>query len=345
MSDGGRGGSGGRPSIASARRPDALVRLAALPRTRLARLPTPLLPAPRLRASLGHAPEILVKMDAETGFALGGNKVRKLEHELAPPRLDGVTSIVTAGGPQSNHCRVTAAAAARLGLRCVLVIDGAPPEPPRGNALLHRLFGAEVRTVADRGGREEAMEAVARDEADAGGRALVVPLGASTPLGALGYVRAAAEIDDRLPGDGRTTWIFVASSSCGTLGGLAAGFTLLRRTDVRLVGISADTPRDALLAGARRLAEGALARLGAEGEPPDGLLEADDQEVGAGYGIPTEASHAALERFARTEGIVLDPVYTAKAAAGLVRWVREGRLGRGDRVVFLHTGGHPALLA
>ncbi|MBW3535590.1 MAG: pyridoxal-phosphate dependent enzyme [Gemmatimonadetes bacterium] len=198
-------------------------RLAALPRTPLANLPTPLLPARRLAASLDGRPEVLVKMDAETGFALGGNKVRKLEHELSPERLEGVTCLVTAGGPQSNHCRVTAAAAARLGLRCVLVVNGPPPAgPPRGNALLHRLFGAEIHVVEDRALRAPTMEDVARREAEAGGRALVVPLGASTPVGALGYARAAAELDAQLPADGRPVWVFVASSSCGTLGGLAA---------------------------------------------------------------------------------------------------------------------------
>ena len=326
---------------------DPRARLDALPRTPLAHLPTPLVHAPRLRASLGEgAPEILVKMDAETGFALGGNKVRKLEHELAPRLLEGVTCLVTAGGPQSNHCRVTAAAAARLGLRCVLVINGEPPPgPPRGNALLHRLFGAEIRAVADRSERTAAMEAVAREEAAGGGRARVIPLGASTPVGALGYARAAAELDRDLPPDGRVTWIFLASSSCGTLGGLAAGFTLLGRGDVRLVGVSADTPRDEMLVEARRLARGALTLLGVDAEPPETLLDADDGQVGGGYGVSTEASDAAIERFARAEGIVLDPVYTAKAAAGLMAWVESGRTPPDDRVVFLHTGGHPALLA
>ncbi|HIB09476.1 MAG TPA: pyridoxal-phosphate dependent enzyme, partial [Gemmatimonadetes bacterium] len=128
----------------------ALIRLSEWPRLQLANLPTPIRPLPRLAEALGGPTlDLLVKLDSETGFALGGNKVRKLEFELAPDRLEGVTCLITAGGPQSNHCRVTAAAAAQLGLRCVLIVNGSEPETPTGNALLHRLFGAEIVTVPE----------------------------------------------------------------------------------------------------------------------------------------------------------------------------------------------------
>ena len=323
---------------------DGLRRLEAAPRTPLARLPTPLRLLPRLRAALGdHAPPLLLKDDEATSFGLGGNKVRKLEHELAPERLRGVTHLVTTGGVQSNHCRVTAAAAARLGLGCVLVVSGERPDPPRGNALLHRLFGADVRTVADRSERAPAVEAAASEIADEGGRALVIPLGASTPRGALGYVRAAVELDGQLP-PGPVT-VYLASSSGGTLGGLAAGFTLLGRHDVRLVGVSADVPADELTATAAELARGALELLQVDRTPPEGLLRATDREVGEGYGIPTSSSREATELLARTEGVLVDPTYTSKAAAGLLRAVREGATDPAVPVVFLHTGGHPALLA
>ncbi|HEX9710549.1 MAG TPA: pyridoxal-phosphate dependent enzyme [Candidatus Thermoplasmatota archaeon] len=338
----------------SPRAADAIRRLERLPRTPLAHLPTPLVPAPNLRADLGAGtPPLLLKLDSETGFALGGNKVRKLEHELAPPRLEGVTHLVTAGGVQSNHARVTAAAAARLGLRSILVLSGQPSEPPRGNALLHRLLGAEVVGVGDGAEREPAMqEAAARVERE-GGRALVVPIGASTPLGALGYARAALELDDQLDGataggeEGPSVRIFVSTSSCGTLAGLLAGLALLGRQNVTLVGVSADVPRNELLEETLRIARGALDLLDAP-PPPfplETLVDATDEEVGDGYGIPTPASREALERMARTEGVVLDPVYTAKAAAGMLRWVRDGRLASAEAVVFLHTGGHPALFA
>ena len=324
----------------------ALDRLRAWPRTRLAALPTRLVPARNLAAALGPgAPEVLVKMDAETGFALGGNKVRKLETVLGGDHLDGVTHLITTGGPQSNHCRVTAGAAAHLGLRCVLVVNGAVEGEPRGNALLHRLFGAEIRTVTDRSERAPAMERAAREIADAGGRALVVPLGASTGLGALGYALAALELDEQLPVQaGRGTWVFVSASSCGTLAGLLLGFELLGRTDVHLVGVSADVSAEGMRADALGLAAEGGALL-AWAEPISGeRLSCDDTQVGEGYGIPTPAGREAVDLFGRREGIVLDPVYTGKAAAGLLAWMRAGRVPAGDRAVFVHTGGHPALL-
>lgn len=325
-------------------------RLDTRPRTRLASLPTPLRPLPRLRAALGpETPEIRAKLDEETGFGLGGNKVRKLEFELAPDRVHDVTHLVTTGGPQSNHCRVTAAAAARLGLGCVLVINGPQPESPSGNARLHRIFGARIRPVAGRSERAAALAEVADEIEAAGGRALVVPLGASTPHGALGYVQGLLELHDQLaPETDRAVQIFVSSSSGGTLGGLWAGLALLPRSDLHVVAVSADTPRSELLERARGLARGALALLEVDPDTVEraaARVDATDTEVGPGYGRPTEASDEAAELFALSEGILVDPVYTAKAAAGMIRQVRDGRFPTGDRIVFWHTGGHPALLA
>jgi 1-aminocyclopropane-1-carboxylate deaminase/D-cysteine desulfhydrase-like pyridoxal-dependent ACC family enzyme len=327
---------------------DPLKRLRDWPRISLASLPTRLVPATNLSASLGsRAPEVLVKMDSETGFGLGGNKVRKLEMVLAPPHLEGVTHLVTSGGPQSNHCRVTAAAAAHLGLKCILVVNGPEEAHPTGNALLHRLFGAEVRTVARREDRSAGGEAVAREIEEGGGRPLLLPLGASTGLGALGYARAALELDaqlEALPNRYRT-WVFLSASSCGTIGGLLLGFSLLGRTDVRLVGVSADATAFEVRSDTVRLASEGAALLEWPGELREGAVAVADEFVGQGYGIPTPASDEALALFGRAEGIVLDPVYTAKAAAGMLSWIRSGSVSEGDRVVFVHTGGHPALLA
>lgn len=325
----------------------ALERLASWPTLPLADLPTPLRPAPRLAHRLGVEP-VYVKMDAETGFALGGNKVRKLEFELAPPRMKGVTCVVTAGGPQSNHCRVTAAAAARLGVRCVLVVNGHAPDPPTGNALLQRLFGAEIVTVDDRDLRAPAMFDVAEEVARAGGRARVVPIGASTGLGSLGYARAAVELCAQLDAleDGcHRTAVWVASSSCGTLGGLILGLALLGRSDVRLAGVSADASADELRDTALRLATEAAKLL--EVDVDTGMVELTtiDDQVGDGYGIPTPASRAATDAFARLEGIVLDPTYSSKAAAGMIAEIEGRGLRSGERAVFLHTGGAPGLLA
>jgi 1-aminocyclopropane-1-carboxylate deaminase/D-cysteine desulfhydrase-like pyridoxal-dependent ACC family enzyme len=335
------------PAKALAAHRPALERLASWPRVTLASLPTPLLRAERLGDALGCA-SLWLKMDAETGFALGGNKVRKLEFVLAPDRIEGVTHLITAGGPQSNHCRVTAAFAARHGLGCVLVVQGPEPERPTGNALLHRLFGAVIVTVADRSLRTPTMEEVAKRIVAEGGQPLIVPIGASTGLGSLGYALAAVELAEQLDhlDDGRTeTLLFVSTSSCGTLAGLVLGLALLERWNVRLFGVSGD-------ASAQELRETTLA-LAAEGAElveasPDldrVALETIDDQIGAGYGIPTESSTEALERFARLEGVVLDPTYTAKAAAGMIARVAERPPTPKERVVFVHTGGAPGLLA
>ena len=329
---------------------DALDRLDALPRRELAFTPTPLLPAGNLRAALGpDAPAILMKMDAWTGLGLGGNKVRKLEFVLAPEQLEGIDTLITTGGPQSNHARATAAAAARLGMKCILVVNGMPPDPPTGNALLHLLFGADIRTVGTREERAPAMEEAAREVEAAGGKAAIIPLGASTPLGALGYVRAAREIHEQFLATGGwprgRTWIFVSASSCGTLAGIVLGSALLGLGNVRLVGVSADVPEREMLEVTGALAVGAGELLGWTGTVPEGLYLPDVDRIGAGYGIPTEASDEATTLFARREGVVLDPVYTGKVAAGMLAWIREGRVPFTDTVVFWHTGGHPALLA
>ncbi|MDP2956534.1 MAG: pyridoxal-phosphate dependent enzyme [Longimicrobiales bacterium] len=328
--------------------PTPLSRLEAWPRQPLASLPTPLVGAANLARALGpDSPSVCVKMDAETGFGLGGNKVRKLEFELGTDRLAGITHLVTTGGPQSNHCRITAAAAAHLGLGCVLVINGQAPAEPRGNALLQRLFGAEIRTVVARSDRAPAMAAAAEEIRSGGGCALVIPLGASTPLGSLGYALGAVELArqlDRLPAaDG--TWMFVSASSCGTLAGLLLGVSLLERDDIRLVGVSADVPAAEMRSEAVRLAAEGGGLLGWEGRVLADALSCDDTQVGPGYGIATPEAEEAIRIFGRSEGIVLDPVYTGKAAAGLLAWIREGRVPSAHRTVFVHTGGHPALLA
>lgn len=332
------------------RHDDALRRLEAIPRADFAITPTPLLDAHRLgRRFAPEGPPVLLKMDAWTGMGLGGNKVRKLEYVLAPGRRRDVDTLITSGGVQSNHARVTAAVAARLGLDCILVLNGDPGDPPRGNAFLHRLFGARIRTVATGEEREGEVARAAREVRASGGAPLIVGLGASTPRGALGYVRAAVELDAQLTARGlwndRPIWIVVPSSSCGTVAGLTLGFTLLGRSGVRLLAVSADVSAFEIRDTVSRLVAGAGELLEWSGEMPPGNLVPTDAFVGPGYGVPTQASHAAIHRLAELEGVVLDPTYTSKAAAGLLDGLREGRFDDGGAVVFLHTGGHPALLA
>lgn len=344
----------------------ALDRLKAIGRTRLATVPTPLLPAPGLADHLGTRARISIKADDCTGLGLGGNKVRKLEYELDPARLQGVSHLVTAGGPHSNHCRVTAAAAARLGLGCTLVVNGEPEDPGRGNARLHRLLGARIVTVGERGERGAAMEDEANRIAGAGGKALVVPIGASTARGAMGYVHAVMEMRDQIGSGNAPPWIFTSSSSGGTLGGLILGCAILDWR-ARLVAVSADEPAATIRETATGLAVAAARLPGREPDPQKDLSGADpgagrgdmdladrvletadavtvtDRFVGAGYGIPTPEGEEATRLFGARAGVILDPVYTAKAAAALVARLRDGTISAGDHAVFLHTGGHPAL--
>ena len=309
--------------------------------------PTPIEELGRLRRALGsQAPRLLIKRDDYTGFALGGNKVRKLEYELAPERVRDVDLIITAGGVNSNHARVTAAAAARLGIECVLVLNGKPGDPPHGNQMLQRLFGARIEQVDSRTARTERMEQIAADAERAGKRVLAVPLGASTPHGALGYVRAGIELGEQFSTmqlDGGSVWIIVSASSAGTLAGLLLGLDLADLNSIHTIGVSPDDPGPQIAANARKIAFGAAQlmdyRLALSGDQPIVL----DEYVGEGYGIPTPESQRAIELFAQMEGIVLDPVYSAKAAAAMIDWVVQRKFTPHDTVVFWHTGGHPAL--
>jgi 1-aminocyclopropane-1-carboxylate deaminase/D-cysteine desulfhydrase-like pyridoxal-dependent ACC family enzyme len=324
---------------------DALNRLESWPHQLFGFYPTPLQPLDRLRAGLGsRAPRLLIKRDDYTGFALGGNKVRKLEYELAPDRVRDVDVLITAGGFGSNHARVTAAAAAQLGKRCILVLSGMPPDPPRGNALLQKLFGAEIENVAERAERAPRMQEIASRLESDGLRSLIVPLGASTPRGALGYVRAALELKGHLPQNDGRVYVIVSASSAGTLAGLLVGFQL-GGLQVQPIGVSPDDPTAEIRDRTLEIARGAAHLLDVPLHLPDDYPTITDVYVGDGYGIPTDASREAIDTFARYEGIVLDPVYTAKAAACMIDWIRREKFVERDTLVLWHTGGHPALLA
>ncbi len=295
--------------------------------------------------------------------------MRKLALVAARAQAEGADTLITAGGVQSNHARATAAAAAKLGMRAVLVANGTPPAAPTANALLDRLLGAEVVHVASREARAPKMEEIAdRLRAD-GRRPFTIPIGASTPLGALGYVLAVAELAEQIP---PPDVIIHSTSSGGTQAGLVAGCRLLG-LPTRVIGISADDSSaslrqtveaivggvDALVddTGARRLrVEGASASLvdarpdSARAEartlqPSDPAIEVDDSFVGDGYGAPTAASREAIELAARCEAIFLDPTYTAKAMAGLIAYVRQRRFKDSETILFWHTGGQVALFA
>ncbi len=317
--------------------------LASLPSVPFASAPTPVEEMTRLRSALGGGPCLLVKRDDAIGFAFGGNKVRKMRLVAADALGRQADTLITCGGVQSNHARVTAAAAARLGLRCVLVANGAAPARPTANALLARLLGAEIRYVPTREARAIEMEAVAADERAAGRKPYVIPIGASTPLGAAAYVHALTELLEQIaPPD----VIIHSTSSGGTQAGLVAGCALAGiRT--RVIGISADEPAATLAAEIRRILSG-LADLIGPGSDADGRalagaeVEIDDRFVGDGYGVPTPQSREAIDLLARTEALFLDPTYTAKAMAGLIARLRDGVFREADTVLVLAyrwTGG------
>ena len=325
------------------RHDDAVAALNALPSAGLVAGPTPVEEMSRLRAALGGGPRLLVKRDDALPFGFGGNKVRKLDLVAARARAEGADTLLTVGGVQSNHARATAAAAARLGLRCVLILGGARPDRPTGNTLLDGLLGAEIHYVSSREERAPAMRAAADRLRAQGRHPFEIPLGASTPLGAMAYARAVDELVAQVPAP---DVIVHASSSGGTQAGLIAGCTLLD-LPTRVLGISADDPAPALQAVVGDLISGIDAALGCAGRLSAAAprAEVDDSFVGEGYGIPTPASREALERAARTEALFLDTTYTAKAMAGLIARVRAGSFRPDQTVLFWHTGGQVGLLA
>jgi D-cysteine desulfhydrase family pyridoxal phosphate-dependent enzyme len=321
----------------------ALAALMSLPSVPLAPHVTPIDELIRLRAALGpKCPRLFIKRDDLLSFGMGGNKVRKMQTVAAEAMAAKADTLITCGGIQSNHARVTAATGAALGLRVVLVVNGAPQSRPTANALLDQLFGADIRYVASRDERAPAMAAVAKELEAAGRRPFVIPLGASTAIGAIGFARGMTELASA---GLRPDAIVSSTSSGGTQAGLVAGAALLGLR-ARIVGVSADDSSERLTGVVRDLLSQMAARLGAR---PASLgaddVEVDDTFVGGGYGMPTPASTEALELVARREGILLDPVYTAKAMAGLIDRIRRGQFRADETVLFWHTGGQVGVFA
>ncbi len=311
-----------------------------LPRLRFAHLPTPVETLPRLSAHLG-GPALLVKRDDQTGLAFGGNKTRKLEFLLADAQARSADLLITGGAAQSNHCRQTAAAAAKFGLACTLVLAGDPPKRASANLMLDQLLGAEVAWTAseDRDATMRRVEEAARAQ---GHTPYLIPYGGSNPIGALGYVFAMEELVRQ---DVQPDWIVVASSSGGTQAGLVVGARLFGYQG-RILGVSIDKPevelsRDIVADLASRTAR----KLGEDFTFTQADILVNDHYQSAGYGVLTDQEIEAIRLFARLEGLLLDPVYTGRAAAGLLGLIRQGFFKPDETVLFWHTGGTPALFA
>lgn len=321
--------------------------LARFPRVFLAHLPTPLERLDRLSKELG-GPEIWIKRDDCTGLSTGGNKTRKLEFLMAEALAQGADTVITQGATQSNHARQTAAFAAKLGMACHILLEDRTGSNDRnyngnGNVLLDHLHGATTSKRA--GGMDMAaeMETVAARLRTEGRKVYIIPGGGSNPTGALGYVNCAFELVSQANDRGLAIdHIVTATGSAGTQAGLITGLKALN-AGIPLLGIGVRAPKekqeDSVFALAQRTAE----KLGCPGVVTRADVVADSSYVGAGYGIPREDTLEAIRMFAQLEAILLDPVYSGKGAAGLIDYCRKGRFKKGERVVFVHTGGSAAL--
>ncbi len=315
-----------------------------LPRYSLGFFPTPLVGLPRLALHLS-GPRLFMKRDDQTGLGLGGNKVRKLEFLVGEALAQGCDTLVTGGAAQSNHCRQTAAAAAACGLACHLVLGGVPPAVPEGNLLLDQLFGAVIHWTGE-WRKGERIPEIAESLRSAGRRPYVVPYGGSNTTGAIGFVEAVRELTEQLAQSSQPlTHIVFASSSGGTQAGLTVGKNLFG-LDCQLIGIGIDKGTSGDVPFAQhvvQLANATAERLGVPSRFSTSDITIREDYLGGGYGVIGALERRAIRMVARTEGILLDPVYTGRAMGGLIDMIEHGELSSEDSVLFWHTGGTPAL--
>lgn len=325
-----------------------MVALARFPRQPLGQFPTPLEPltrlTERLRDTYPHVPGLWIKRDDNTGLATGGNKTRKLEFLVGHALRQGADTLITQGATQSNHARQTAAAAARVGMACDLLLERRQERDEdyerSGNVLLDEILGARI---VDRLPAGTDMQAAMEERADRlrgeGRRPYVIPGGGSNPTGALGYVACAAELDAApVPID----WVVHATGSTGTQAGLVAGLRMMSN-GASVLGVSVRQKEDPQRAAVHRLAQRTAEHCGADLRIPEDAVLVDDRWVGGGYGVPTDEMVAAIRLLATTEGILLDPVYSGKGFAGLLGNIADGRFTPEQNVVFVHTGGSAGL--
>ena len=323
--------------------------LTSFPRVPLAHLPTPLEFLPNLTKHL-DGPEIWVKRDDCTGLATGGNKTRKLEFSMGEALEKGADTIITVGAVQSNHVRQTAAAACKLGMKCEVLLEHRIEKPSElyrtsGNVLLDRIFGANLREFDKGTDFDAAMEDVADEVRASGGVPYIVPGGASNPVGALGYVGCGEELLQQFDEQNlQFDHIVTATGSAGTHGGLVVGLRA-SGNDLPILGIGVNAPQDAQEERVFKLACETAELIGKPGCVSREDIVADCNYIGPGYGEPTESMNEAVLMLARQEGLLFDPVYSGKALAGMIDYVRKGRFGSDEKIVFLHTGGSAGLFA
>ncbi|MGB0920137.1 MAG: D-cysteine desulfhydrase family protein [Alphaproteobacteria bacterium] len=326
------------------------------PRERFAHLPTPLEPLNGLRNALDEAlgeacPRLLIKRDDCTGLGFGGNKTRKLEFLVGQAKAEGNDTLITFGALQSNHVRQTAAAAARAGLSCIAILVEQVPYQggsytSSGNVMLDGLFGAELHRVADNEGAGQALGAVLERLGHEGRSALIIPPGGSTAIGALGYVDCALELEAQCKAQRiKPTALVMASSTGGTQAGLVTGFAAAQFA-CPVIGFDVYAGNPEKIAGDVTALAGEVAGL--LPNPPTlhpDAVDVRDGVIGPGYGLPTDEMKEAVDLLATRDGVLIDPVYSGKAMAGLIQMIRVGAFSPDDTIVFLHTGGAPGLFA
>jgi len=318
----------------------AIEKFTQIPKLNLTCLSTPVERCDRLRKEIPGAPHIYIKRDDHIGYLCGGNKIRKLEYVMFDVLAKGATAVVTVGSFQSNHARATAMVAKRLGLECVLVLNGEKLDDPRGNYLISNLLKTQIVPVSSREERHPKMDEVVRSLEDRGERVYKVSLGASDDIGSFGFVKALEELNIQQQDMGlQFDAVVIGSSSGGTQAGLEVGKRIFDLSDLRILGISPDDSADDIKETVAKIARPMLVRLGVDSalNPEEFVL--DDKYLGDGYARGTTLSKEAAELFLRTEGILLDPVYTSKTGAALIDYCRNGMFSPEDNVLFWHTGG------
>ncbi len=309
-------------------------------RLSLSNLDTPIEKCERIAALFPDGPDIYIKRDDFIGSLVWGNKLRKLEFSLADATAQGADTIITCGGVQSNHSRITAQLCKRLGLDCVLVQNGEPQDIPTGNHKINRLLNIEIHYVNSGAERNDKMLEVSKDLNVRGSKPYIIPLGASNGIGCMGFVNAVKELKEQQEKLGFDFDVIMhSSSSGGTQAGLAIGKKLFGLDKTEIIGISSDTSEDELKNNILACTGQALLSLGADFNLNEEDLKVDASYIGPGYGFPSQESDEAEKLFLDYEGIFLDATYTAKAAAGLIDYIRKGKLKKGQKVLFWHTGG------
>ncbi|WP_339721219.1 D-cysteine desulfhydrase family protein [uncultured Paraglaciecola sp.] len=314
------------------------------PKTSLGFFPTPLVELHRLSQALG-GPKIFMKRDDLTGLALGGNKTRKLEYILADALKQGCDTIITAGAAQSNHCRQTAAAAAKLNLECHLLLGGEAPQQAQGNLLLDQLFACHIHWTGTNRKGQDIPRIYAQLQTE-GKSPYVVPYGGSNELGAVAFIEAVAELQQQNK-EAEFSHVIFASSSGGTHAGLILGKKIYKQT-FELIGINIDKEANSGLPFEQQITQlvnSTATLIGLDYAFSLDKLVLNSDYIGDGYGVVGQAEKEAIALTAKYEGILLDPVYTARAMSGLIHHIRSGKLTKDDKVLFWHTGGAPALFA